>query len=143
MDNSQTWLKKRISSVEVIEALYYPIVKMPKDEKYSATIKLPLAQDNGQFRCQVFDSDRNKIEILDINSKGSDVTAIVQLTGLWLVGGKFGISWKVQQLRVVPRPALTDYAFVDDEDETKVSSGENIDNDANQEYGIDTDGSDS
>ena len=31
-------------------------------------------------------------------SKGARVRALVQLTGIWMVGSKFGLTWKVQQL---------------------------------------------
>lgn len=115
MDNSMAWFKKRYTSIEIMDALFSPSVKMPKDEKYSPTIKLPLAQSQGEFKCGVFDGDRNRVNILDMNTKGAEVTAIIQLVGIWLAGGKFGVSWKVQQLRIIPRTRLTDYAFLDDD----------------------------
>ncbi len=125
MENSMNWFKKKFSSTEVMEALYYPIVRQPKDEKYAPTIKLPLAFANGEFKFTAYDNtkDHNKVDLLDVNTKGCDVTAIIQATGLWIAGGKFGCSWKVQQLRVAPRESLPAYAFVDDDDEVDAGAG--------------------
>ena len=123
MDNSMNWFKKKYTSVEVMEALYYPIVRQPKEEKYSPTIKLPLAFGDGTFKFNAFDNNKNKIDLLDVNTKGVDVTAIIQCTGLWIAGGKFGCSWKVQQLRLTPRATLPDYAFVDDDEEVDAPVG--------------------
>ena len=117
--NSQEWFKKKITSKEVTEALNCPTIKTPKDEKYAPTIKLPLKESSpgGPFTALVFDNDRNKIDLKHVECKGSEVQAIVQCSHIWIAGGKFGISWKVSQLKVQPRAALTEYAFQPDEDE--------------------------
>ena len=153
MENSVSWLKKRYTAIEIVEALFYPSIKMPKDDKYSPTMKLSLAHNQGEFKCLVFDSCRNPLNILETNTKGAEVTAIVKLAGVWLAGGKFGISWKVEQLRIAPRATLTNYAFIDDDTTTTtnrkgVQSGGVYENDGydeegyEQEYDAHTNGSD-
>ena len=40
----------------------------------------------------------------DVISKRTKVTAIIQCTGVWFAGGKFGTTWKAAQLRVDSQP---------------------------------------
>lgn len=128
VENSTTWLKKKIASVEVIEALYTPIVKYAKDkatgeitDKYPPSMKMKLPYINGEFKCEVYDTKRNVVslkQLIDNGSlKGAKVTAIIQCQGIWVAGGKYGCSWKVLQMRVSPPQAIKGYAFRDIEDE--------------------------
>lgn len=123
LENSQEWFKKKYTTEEVIEALYTPIVKMPKNEQYPPTIKLPLKEKpDGNFTCLVFDGQRNQVNLKTLECKGSEIHAIVQLSHVWIAGGKFGVAWKVQQLQVSPRPALTEYAFQPEDDEQQLAN---------------------
>ena len=126
--NSMTWLKKKISSTDVVEALYTPIVKYAKDkstgevtDKYPPSMKLKLPFINGAFQCEVYDTKRRLVnlkELIDNGSlKGAKVTAIIQCQGLWVAGGKYGCSWKVLQMRVSPPQTIKGYAFKDIEDD--------------------------
>jgi hypothetical protein len=133
VDNSMTWLKKKINSADVVEALYTPIVKHAKDkttgeitDKYPPTMKMKLPCINGAFQCEVYDTKRRQVnlkELIDNGSlKGAKVTAIIQCQGLWVAGGKYGCSWKVLQMRVSPPQAIKGYAFKDiEEDKTEDS----------------------
>jgi hypothetical protein len=40
----------------------------------------------------------------DVLAKRAKVTAIIQCTGVWFAGGKFGTTWKAAQLRVDSQP---------------------------------------
>lgn len=127
-ENSMTWLKKKYSSVDVVEALYTSMVKYAKDkntgeitDKYPPTFKLKLPYVNGAFQCEVYDNKRNAVnlkELIDNGSlKGAKVTAIIQCTGIWVAGGKYGCSWKVLQMKVSPPAAIKGYAFKEVEDD--------------------------
>jgi hypothetical protein len=127
-ENSMTWLKKKYSSVDVVEALYTPMVKYAKDkntgeitDKYPPTFKLKLPYMNGSFQCEVYDNKRNSLnlkELIDNGSfKGAKVTAIVQCIGIWVAGGKYGCSWKVLQMKVSPPSSIKGYAFKEVEDD--------------------------
>jgi hypothetical protein len=65
--------------------------------------------------------------------KGARVTAIIQLNSLWIVGGKFGLTWKVSQLRITMPQVSSGYAFVplpeDDNGNKSSNSGHDDDND--------------
>jgi hypothetical protein len=128
VDNSMTWLKKKITSADVVEALYTPIVKYAKDkttgeitDKYPPSMKLKLPFNNGVFQCEVYDTKRKQVnlkELIDNGSlKGAKVTAIIQCSGIWVAGGKYGCSWKVLQMRVSPPQTIKGYAFKEIEDD--------------------------
>lgn len=119
--NQSTWFKgKKLASTDVVEALYTPIVKHPKDkvtgeftDRYPATFKVNVPYKDGRFTCEVYDDKRQLADLSAIETKGSKVTAIIQFMGLWLAGGKFGSSWRVMQMKVVPSATLRGYAFQD------------------------------
>jgi hypothetical protein len=46
------------------------------------------------------------------------------VASVWFVGTKFGVTVRLQQLRVTPSQKLTEYAFVDDDTEDDDSFGE-------------------
>jgi len=51
----------------------------------------------------------------DILVKGSLTTMLIECTGVWFAGSKFGLSWKAVQIRVDRVPeSIRDYAFEDD-----------------------------
>jgi Family of unknown function (DUF5871) len=128
VDNSMTWLKKKYNSVDVVEALYTPMVKYAKDkttgeitDKYPPTFKLKIPFVNSAFQCEVYDNKRKTVDLkqlIDTGAfKGAKVTAIIQCLGIWVAGGKYGCSWKVLQMRVSPPQTIKGYAFKELEDD--------------------------
>lgn len=128
MENSMTWLKKKYTSTDVVEALYTPMVKYAKDkttgeitDKFPPTFKLKIPYTNGAFQCEVYDTKRNSVDLKQLidsgSMKGAKVTAIIQCLGLWVAGGKFGCTWKVLQMRVSQPQTIKGYAFKDVEEE--------------------------
>ena len=128
VDNSMTWLKKKYNNVDVVEALYTPLVKYAKDkstgeitDKYPPTFKLKIPFVNDTFQCEVYDNKRKSVnlkELIDTGAfKGAKVTAIIQCLGIWVAGGKYGCSWKVLQMRVTPPQTIKGYAFKELEDD--------------------------
>lgn len=115
--NCQTWLKKQFKSLDVVEALYTPIIKHAKDkngevtDKYPPTFKMTIPFNGTNFTCDVYDGDRNQVDILSLETKGARVSAIVQCVGIWIAGTKFGCSWKVLQMKVSPPARIKGYAF--------------------------------
>jgi hypothetical protein len=138
MENSQLWFKKRFPSKDVVLALYTATIKQHKDREtgevtnqYAPKFKMSLPMRDGKFSFPVFDSKRASIDIFDvINSegrgKGSRVQAIVMCSCVWIVGTKFGVTWKVRQLKLSEPAKLKGYAFVrtedDDEEEDEVAA---------------------
>lgn len=140
VDNSMTWLKKKYNSVDVVEALYTPMVKYAKDkttgeitDKYPPTFKLKIPFVNSAFQCEVYDNKRKTVDLkqlIDTGAfKGAKVTAIIQCLGIWVAGGKYGCSWKVLQMRVSPPQTIKGYAFKELEDD-KVDDSDIEDDDS-------------
>jgi hypothetical protein len=122
MDNSQTWFKKKYPSIDVVEALYTPTVKYSKDRetgeintRYAPTFKMSLPLKDGKFQFPCYGAHRSEIDLHEViqsgHSKGARVQAIVQLSAVWIVGTKFGLMWKVRQLKISEPVRLAGYAF--------------------------------
>lgn len=120
---------------EVIEAFYTPCVKFGRDKEgnvtpYPPSIKLQLKQerDSDDFTCRFYDAASKSdphakpltgIPIEEMLVKKVEVTSLIQCTGVWFAGGKFGLSWKAVQMRLDKVPeGIQGYGFmVDDDDE--------------------------
>ena len=116
VENAETYLGKAMNETVVREALYTSLFKAPPEEKYSPIFKTKvLANQDGTFVPQVFTTDREPFDLNKLE-KGQYVTAIVHVASIWFVGTKFGVTIRLQQLRVTPSQKLTEYAFVDEDD---------------------------
>lgn len=105
--NRVLWFKDDYDGNKTFVArMFSPFVKIDKDKetgkpanKYPPTFKARAPYDNSKdaFVFDCFDMDDEEINFADIidKLKGSSVMLIVQLTGLWLAGGKYGCSWKI------------------------------------------------
>lgn len=121
--NSTAWFKGA-KSREVLAELYTPTVKFAKDQEgnlkpYPPTLKLQLRQRDGKFEAQVYDDKKRPmtdIPLEDILVKGMVGTYLIQCTGVWFAGGKFGLSWKTLQIRADRVPeSIRGFAFLDEE----------------------------
>jgi len=128
--NAQAWFKLSNPSREIISAFYVPMVKIPRDKEgrvkpYPPTCKISLKQKEGIFTTQFYDSDRNRYEGVPIEEllvRGAKVRCIIQCTGLWLAGGRFGAMWKAEQVCIESMPVrLRGFGFTNDEDEEQSS----------------------
>ena len=120
---SKEWFGKVHKSAEVVDALWTPMVKYPKDKvtgeydyNKSPTLKIKLPQWDGSWRSEIYDEDGNKlypniespgVTPLDYLKKGSNIACLIQFAGIWFVNGKFSASWKlVQSVVQKPRASL-------------------------------------
>lgn len=136
LEHSEEWFKKKYNSKEVVEALYTCVLRRAKDNKYPDTFKMTVPYDNntGEFKCKVFDkTTKEQLDVNSVNFKGAKVTALVQCTGGWIAGGKFGSTWKIIQLRVEQSAKITEYAFKDIEGDKADDLEEEEDEDENEE----------
>ena len=125
--NSMAWFKKRKQSKEVVKALYSPLVKLSRDRetgepdgKYPPTFRVKLPYRDGNFTFEAFDDKKEKIPSADVEKwlgKGAQVRCLIRCTGLWFAGGKFGTTWRAEQVKINPPKGLAGYSFVDDSDD--------------------------
>lgn len=132
MENAEKWFKMKPSR-EVIKAFYTPLVKVSLDKDgnpkpYPPTFKLALrkriaakgaAPDPSEnvraFETKFYNAQEKDakgaisefdggLKIDELLPKRSQVGAIIQCTGIWFAGGKYGTTWKAVQLRVDSQP---------------------------------------
>ena len=141
--NSVEWFGKQ-KSRELLADTYRPLTKEDPTGKYAPVwkIKIPMVDDRAtgykKPSVDVFDTNRNKIELEQIK-KGSSIKVICEVASVWFVSNtQWGISFRAVQILVVSQPSrMTDFAFeADDGDapaaspETTVSTDEDLDDDA-------------
>jgi len=120
--NSKSWFKQELSR-DVVKAFYTPILRFSKDadgnpKPYPPTVKVALKQRDGKFETRVYDDKKRELTELpmeDVLVKGAAITVLMECTGVWFAGSKYGISWKAIQLRVDSLPdRIRGFAFLDD-----------------------------
>lgn len=125
---SKEWFGKVHKSSEVVDALWTPMLKYPKDRStgeydYSKkpTLRVKLPQWEGAWKSEIYDEDANKLfpsadgvsTPLDFLKKGSNVMCIIQFGGIWFINGKFSANWKLVQAMVQkPRATLQGQCFI-------------------------------
>ena len=126
MLNSKQWFKKNITTREVMQAIYTPLIKYSKDKetgeistKYPPVVRLQIPRNkSGAIDVEVYDNNRNKLNFETVDFKRAQVTAIVQISSIWLISGKFGVTMKLQQMKVVQQHnVFAGYAFIEDSDD--------------------------
>ena len=109
--NSRDWFGKASMSAEVVEALWSPMLKYPKDQSTgepdktrSPTLKVKLPVWEGEFKFELFDVEQNGLipneegrGPEEFIQKGSNLACIIQCGGIWFANGKFGVTWKLYQ----------------------------------------------
>jgi hypothetical protein len=122
--NAGKWFKMTNPNREVIKAFYTPLLKYSRDQQgnlkpYPPTVKLTLRRkkdaapgaNSGAFETAFYNpavKDAKGVisqfpvdmPIEQVLCKRSQATAIIQCTGVWFAGGKFGTTWKAVQVRV-------------------------------------------
>jgi len=119
VSNSKEWLNKAKMSDEVVDALFHPMLKYPKDKNTdepdftrSPTLKIKLDYWDNSFSCEIYDlnqklifpsPDNTGLGPLDLIPKATTVALVIKCGGLWFANGKFGCTWKLEQAVVKPR----------------------------------------
>lgn len=132
--HSKEWFGKSKQSRVVSEALFYPLLRYPKnkdtgeeDMTRSPTMKVKVPFWEDSFNVELFDMMNNKTfgprfstmdTPTDLMPAGSRMTAIIQCNNLWFIGGKFGLTWTMKMAKVEPSSGLTGAScFVEDSDD--------------------------
>ena len=135
--NSLEYFGDEFTVAEIKKAkMFKSQIKHHKEGKYAPVVKLKLPHMNETFTGKVYNEKKEEVDVEYI-TKGSKVTAIVELRSIWIIDNSFGITFKAVQLRVEKPDRLDDYAFIDDEQLSNENNnplhGEN-DDDVYDEY---------
>ena len=63
------------------------------------------------------ESSDEYVSMTDLIKKGSKVKLLLRCNGLWVANGKFGCTWRAEQMKVSRAASFDDYAFDDSEEE--------------------------
>ena len=108
--NSKEWLGKEFNVAVLREALYKPMVR-PGKEQYPSTMKLKIAtKPDGSFVPEAYSMQKTPVE-LDTIEKSQKVMAIVDLSSIWFIDNKFGVTMRLQQCLLEQSTKLPSFAF--------------------------------
>lgn len=108
--NSKEWLGKEFNVAVLKEALYKPMVR-PGKEQYPSTMKLKiLTKPDGTFVPEAYNMQRESTPV-DSIEKGQKVMCIVDLSSIWFIDNKFGVTIRLQQVLLEQSAKLPSFAF--------------------------------
>jgi hypothetical protein len=110
------------------------MIKIDKDPKtgkavgkYPPTLKVKVPYDglNDKFKFDCYDMENNEIEFTNIINKlkGGRTQLIIELTGIWMAGGKYGCTWKIVSSKFQLSQS-NKMAFIEDSDTEKKDAEE-------------------
>jgi len=120
LTKSKDWFGKSITSPDVIDALYSPMLKYPyirgtKEHDYNRkpTLKLKIPCWKDVFNVEIYDEEgeplfpnpRTNASPMEFLVR-TNVMCIIQCGGVWFANGKFGVTWKLMQA-VIQKPRET------------------------------------
>ena len=132
--NSKEWFGKAMSA-EVIGAIFNPVLSYSKnpqtgepDHTKNPTLRIKLPFYDGEWKgIEIYDSNSTALfpnsdgkSPKDLIVKGSDAALIITCGGLWFAGGSFGVTWRLVQAVLKPKPSLRGKCHITlDEDEQR------------------------
>lgn len=142
-DNSKSLLNKAKVSSEVVEALFHPMLRYPKDQATgepdmtrSPTLRVKLSYWDDAFDCEIYDMQQNQlfpnetgVGPMELIPKAINLATIIRCGGLWFANGKFGVTWRLVQAMVKPRATLKGRCFIQLSDSDKSRLEKQEDND--------------
>jgi hypothetical protein len=144
--NSKEWLGKAKMTPEVLDALWTPMLKYPKtdgepDNTKSPTLSVKTPRYDNKWGCEIYNPkgelvfDPNDTETTkdprNYITKGCFVACVIECGGLWVTGGKCGVTWRLIQAAVKPKETLAGKCHItldDDELATLETEVEKIEN---------------
>jgi hypothetical protein len=132
-ENREPWFKDDFEGNKTFVArLFSPMIKIDNDPKtgkvvgkYPPTLRVKLPYDgiNDKFNFDSFDMDNNDINFTDIIAKlkGGKTQLIIELTSIWMAGGKYGCTWKVISGKF-QLPQNNKMSFIQDSDTEKAGN---------------------
>jgi hypothetical protein len=132
ISNSLAWFKKKNPNEDVIRELYTPMVKVSRDPetgepngKWAPSFAFKIVKRDHKVLCDVYDSDKKAItttgegavDLEQMFKKGAKLKMILKCNGLWIASGKFGCTWRAEQIKIDAPAGFSGYAFEDSDDE--------------------------
>lgn len=120
VNNAKDWFGKSKMSAEVVDALWTPMLKFPKNKESgefdyarAPTLRVKVPYWEGDWKVELYDMDQRQLwPCEDVDSpvelipKLTKVACVIQCGGIWFANGKFGVTWKLFQAVVKPPTSL-------------------------------------
>ena len=136
--NSKEWFGKAMSA-EVIGAIFNPVLSYSKnpqtgepDHTKNPTLRIKLPFYDGEWKgIEIYDSNSTALfpnsdgkSPKDLIVKGSDAALIITCGGLWFAGGSFGVTWRLVQAVLKPKPSLRGKCHItlDDDEQRRIAA---------------------
>lgn len=132
--NSKKWFGNAKMTPEVLSALFYPVLKYPKDKatqeidyERNPTFKVKLPYWDEKFALELYDmknqlilgkdSEDPDFDMVDAIPPKSHVSCLMECGGVWFAGGRCGVTWKFIQGKVRKPVKLEGFCMLDDTDD--------------------------
>ena len=132
LENSLAWFKKKTLSADIAKELYTSMVKVSVDSetgepngKWAPTFAFKIVKRDGKIQCDCYDADKKElplegegaVKLENMFKKGTKVKMILKCNGLWIASGKFGCTWRAEQVKINSPVEYSGYAFDDDDED--------------------------
>jgi len=135
--NSKEWLGKKDMSAAVLDALWTPMLKYPKtdgepDHTKSPTLSIKTPRYDDKWACEIYDQTGKCLfnpdsppedgrDPRNFILKGCNCACVIECGGIWITGGKCGVTWRLVQCAVKPKESLQGKCHITlDEDELAI-----------------------
>jgi hypothetical protein len=122
ISNSKEWFNKQKMSADVVDALWTPMLKYPKNKETqepdytkSPSLRVKIPYWEGEWKIELYDMEQKQIwpskneqisSPVELIPKLTRVACVIQCGGIWFANGKFGVTWKLFQAVVKPPQSL-------------------------------------
>lgn len=151
--NSKEWMNKPKLSSDVVDALWTPMLRYPKnketdepDYNRAPTLRVKIPYWDDKFTCEIYDMDQTLLfpdsesgdavsTLTNLIPKATNIAILIQCGGLWFANGKFGVTWKLFQAVVKPKQNMRGVCQINlsDTDREKIAAQVDDDDDDEEE----------
>lgn len=120
--NSKEWFNKPKMSADVIDALWTPMLKYPKNKETqepdytkAPSLRVKVPYWDGDWKIELYDVEQRQLwpsstgavsSPVELIPKLTRVACVLQCGGIWFANGKFGVTWKLFQAVIKPPQSL-------------------------------------
>ena len=150
LKNSKEWFGKQHKSMDVLDALWTPMLKYMKnketgepDKTKSPSLRVKVPCYDGVWKSNIFNLDHQKIfpsneslaTPMDFIHKGDQIATVIQCGGIWYANGKFGVTWRLLQAVAQPKIDTNSVCQIelDDTDKDKIQNSTTSNDDEEEE----------
>jgi len=115
LENSQMWFRKSMKK-EVIDELFSSSIR--ESSEWPPTFRCKLPYYNGKFNCDFYDQSKKKCDVEHI-MQNCHVIGLVNITSLWFINNRFGVSWQLKQLQIFQPPKYDTFLITSTDEDGK------------------------